>query len=90
MGVCSYCYSYQRGECFGWDQARGFCKITGPDDPKRLRNKVNHDTGKARDLRQEADTVERDAAQRVSALRAQADRLTRDCEKVSAKLATAE
>lgn len=35
MGVCSYCLLWQSQECFGWDEARRCCGITGPDDPRR-------------------------------------------------------
>lgn len=86
MGVCSYCYTYQRDECFGWSEAQG-CKIAGPDDPKRLRNKITHDTHRAADLRREADKIEADAAKRVAGIRAQATGLEQGCEATALRLA---
>jgi hypothetical protein len=87
MGVCSYCYRATREECFGWDEAYGCCRITGPEDPKRLANKVEHDLAKARDLRAEADRIEADAWTRVTNLRAQAARIEAEIETITASLA---
>ena len=75
MGVCSYCYKWQRDECFGWSEAQGCAGITGPDDPKYLTNKAAYNVRKAADLRREADTIEAEAATRVANLRREAERL---------------
>lgn len=47
MGGCSYCRKYRMSshdECFGWDQARNYCGISGPDDPQRKINKAAEDS----------------------------------------------
>lgn len=75
MGVCSYCYTWQRDECFGWSEARGCTGITGPDDPKYLANKAAYNVRKAAELRQQADTLEADTATRVGNLRREAEHL---------------
>lgn len=86
MGVCSYCYRSTREECFGWDEAHGCCRITGPDDPKRLANKVEHDLARARELRAEADRLETETVTRITSLRTQAARLESEAEAITARL----
>lgn len=89
MGVCSYCYTWQRDECFGWSEARGCAGITGPDDPKRLANKAAHDSRKAAEIRREADAIEVEAARRVAALRCEAEGLDREAGRIRQGLAAA-
>lgn len=74
MGVCFYCCLRRPSheECSSWSEARVCCGTTGPDDPKYTAAARAHDERKARDLLDQADRVEREAAAEAARLRARA------------------
>lgn len=67
MGVCFYCLRHAPIECFGWDEAKGCCGISGPDDPKYLERSIAYYRRKVRESEAEEKTAKAKARELVVA-----------------------
>jgi len=86
MGGCSYCLTWQRDECYGWEQAK-ICGITGPNDPVRLKRKRDRAVREAQDLRLEAKRLRDETKTKVTALEARAACLEQEASEITDQLA---